>query len=252
MSSHSDTPDTPVSLIMLFPDGLRGKRIHAVGAGQQRHLRRTTAGRRAGSARHWLRCGRDDDVEALNAQGVQVTVGHDPAHVAGHDLVVTTPAVTFLDDQHPELVAAREQGIPVIQWQELLGYLMRDSVGVSVAGVHGKGSTTALLGALAIAGGLDPTVEVGAVVSDWDANLCVGAGALLHQRGRRVQLQLPELPSARRHAHRRRVRSSRVLRGLHGDSRRLRALPARDGPKRGWQPPATRAGAQRRQPRLPG
>jgi UDP-N-acetylmuramate--alanine ligase len=42
--------------------------------------------------------------------------------------------------------------------------------------VHGKGSTTALLGALAIAGGLDPTVEVGAVVSDWDANLRLGAG----------------------------------------------------------------------------
>ena len=105
-----------------------------------------------------------------------MTIGHDPAHVAGCDLVVTTPAVTFLDDQHPELVAAREQGIQVIQWQELLGYLMRDSVGVSVAGVHGKGSTTALLGALAIAGGLDPTVEVGAVVTDWDANLRVGAG----------------------------------------------------------------------------
>ncbi len=112
----------------------------------------------------------------LNTQGIKVTVGHNPAHVTGCDLVVTTPAVTILDDQHPELVAARAQGIPVIHWQELLGYLMRDSVGVSVAGVHGKGSTTALLGALAIAGGLDPTVEVGAVVSDWDANLRVGAG----------------------------------------------------------------------------
>src|SRR5262249_11752271 len=92
------------------------------------------------------------------------------------DLVVTTPAVTFLHPNHPELAAARERGIPVAQWQALLGYLMRNSIGVSVAGVHGKGSTTALLGALAIASGLDPTVEVGAVVKDWGANLRLGHG----------------------------------------------------------------------------
>jgi len=176
MSSHSDTPDTPVSLITLFPDGLRGKRIHAVGAGGSGISAVLRLAAEQGALVTGCDMAETTMSKRLNAQGVQVTVGHDPAHVGGYDLVVTTPAVTFLDDQHPELVAAREQGIPVIQWQELLGYLMRNSVGVSVAGVHGKGSTTALLGALAIAGGLDPTVEVGAVVSDWDANLRVGAG----------------------------------------------------------------------------
>jgi UDP-N-acetylmuramate--alanine ligase len=173
MSSHSDTS---ISLVTLFPDGLRGKRIHAVGAGGSGISAILRLAAEQGALVTGCDVAETTMSKRLNTQGVQVTVGHDPAHVAGCDLVVTTPAVTFLDDQHPELVAAREQGIQVIQWQELLGYLMRNSVGVSVVGVSFKGSTTALLGALAIASGLDPTVEVGAVVSDWDANLRVGAG----------------------------------------------------------------------------
>ncbi|HEY7020212.1 MAG TPA: UDP-N-acetylmuramate--L-alanine ligase [Ktedonobacterales bacterium] len=176
MSSRSDTPDTPVSLVTLFPDGLRSKRIHAVGAGGSGISAVLRLAAEQGALVTGCDVAETTMSKLLNTQGVQVTIGHDPAHVAGCDLVVTTPAVTFLNDQHLELVAARKQGIPVIHWQELLGYLMRDSVGVSVAGVHGKGSTTALLSALAIAGGLDPTVEVGAVVSDWDTNLYVGAG----------------------------------------------------------------------------
>jgi UDP-N-acetylmuramate--alanine ligase len=173
MSSHMDTHS---SLIDLFPDGLRGKRIHAVGAGGSGISAVLRLAAEQGALVTGCDVAETTMSRLLNAQGVQVALGHDPAHVVVCDLVVTTPAVTFLDDQHPELVAARERKIPVIQWQELLGYLMRDSVGVSVAGVHGKGSTTALLGALTIAGGLDPTVEVGAVVTDWSSNLRVGKG----------------------------------------------------------------------------
>jgi UDP-N-acetylmuramate--alanine ligase len=173
VASHSDAP---VSLTELFPAGLRSKRIHAVGAGGSGISAVLRLAAEQGAFVTGCDVAETTMSRLLHAQGVPVTLGHDPAHVATCDLVVTTPAVTFLDDQHPELVAARDQHIPVIQWQELLGYLMRDSVGVSVAGVHGKGTTTALLGALAIAGGLDPTVEVGAVVTDWGANLRVGKG----------------------------------------------------------------------------
>ncbi len=159
-----------------FPRGLTGKRIHAVGAGGSG----ISAVLRLAAERGAVVTGCDvaDTTMArhLNAKGIPVVVGHDRAHVQGADLVVTTPAVTFLDSNHPELTAARADGIPVAQWQALLGYLMRGSIGVSVAGVHGKGSTTALLGALCVGGGLDPTVEVGAVVKDWGGNLRLGAG----------------------------------------------------------------------------
>src|SRR5260370_2029940 len=53
---------------------------------------------------------------------------------------------------------------------------MAGSIGGSVAGVHGKGSTTALLGSLALAGGLDPTIEVGETVIEWASNVRLGHG----------------------------------------------------------------------------
>lgn len=161
-----------------FPDGVAGKRIHAVGAGGHG----ISAGLLVAHARGALVTGCDRSVTPLSAmlrrEGLPVTVGHDPAHVTGCDLVVTNPAVTFLYPNHPELVAARAAGVLVSQWQSLLGLLMRGLVGVSVAGVHGKGSTTALLGAMLIEAGLQPTVEVGDVVRAWDSNVWPGQGRI--------------------------------------------------------------------------
>jgi UDP-N-acetylmuramate--alanine ligase len=166
------------ALEAVFPDGVRGKRIHAVGAGGHG----ISAGLLVAHARGALVTGCDHIPtplsEMLCREGALVTVGHDPAHVAGCDLVVTNPAVTFLHPNHPELAAARALGIPVSQWQPLLGLLMRGLVGVSVAGVHGKGSTTALLGAMLIAEGLEPTVEVGDVVREWNSNVKPGQGRI--------------------------------------------------------------------------
>jgi UDP-N-acetylmuramate--alanine ligase len=113
----------------------------------------------------------------LQSNSVSVALGHDPAHLDTNppvDLLVESPSVLALNPDQAEVAAARARGIPTADWQELLGYLMTDKIGVSVAGVHGKGSTTAVLGALTIAGGLDPTVEVGAVVPEWGSNIRIG------------------------------------------------------------------------------
>lgn len=162
-----------------FPDGVRGKRIHAVGAGGHG----ISAGLLVAHAHGVIVTGCDRAPTPLSAmlrrEGIPIVEGHAPAHVAGADLVVTNPAVTFLFPNHPELVAARELGILVAQWQTLFGLLMRGLVGVSVAGVHGKGSTTAFLGEMLIAAGMDPTVEVGDVVRAWDTNVRPGQGRLL-------------------------------------------------------------------------
>ncbi|MEO7001430.1 MAG: UDP-N-acetylmuramate--L-alanine ligase [Ktedonobacterales bacterium] len=165
------------ALEQAFPQGMRGKRIHAVGAGGHGIAPALGLAQQRGAIVTGCDLAITGMSHLLTEQGVSLTLGHDPAHVHGCDLVVTNPAVTFLHPHHPELVAAQAQGIPVAQWQPLLGLLMRESVGVSVAGVHGKGTTTALLGALAVAGGLDPTVEVGDIVRDWDSNILLGSGA---------------------------------------------------------------------------
>jgi UDP-N-acetylmuramate--alanine ligase len=115
---------------------------------------------------------------ALDAAGISVTIGHDPTHLAGVDRVAITPAVRAVTD-HAELAAAEAAGVPVVTWQVLLGELMAATgrIGLAVAGTHGKSTTTALLGHVLTTAGLDPTVEVGAVVESWGGSVRIGAGA---------------------------------------------------------------------------
>ena len=165
-----------MSLTERFPAGVRGVRIHAVGAGGHGISAVLQLAKQRGAVVTGCDAAESGMSRMLAARGIAVSAGHAATHTMDSDLVVASPAVFFLHPDLPEVVAARERGVPVVKWQELLGLLMRGSVGVSVAGVHGKGSTTALLGHLAIAGELDPTVEVGEAVLQWDSNLRVGHG----------------------------------------------------------------------------
>ncbi|HJP70458.1 MAG TPA: UDP-N-acetylmuramate--L-alanine ligase [Candidatus Limnocylindria bacterium] len=114
----------------------------------------------------------------LDAAGIGWVKGHDAAHLAGVDRVAITPALRAVAD-HSELEAATARGIPVVTWQALLGELMSapGHIPLAVTGTHGKSTTTALLGHLLVAAGLDPTVEVGAFIGAWGASVRPGAGA---------------------------------------------------------------------------
>jgi UDP-N-acetylmuramate--alanine ligase len=116
----------------------------------------------------------------LDDAGIRYAIGHDPAHLAGIDRVAISPALRAVSD-HPELRAAAAAGTPVVTWQALLGELMAapGRIGLGVTGTHGKSTTTALLGHLLVAAGLDPTVEVGAFIEGWGASVRVGRGAPL-------------------------------------------------------------------------
>ena len=96
--------------------------------------------------------------DRLLSLGAAIFEGHAAANIAGADVVVTTSALSPLN---PEVLAAHEQSIPVIQRAEMLAELMRLKYGIAVAGMHGKTTTTSMIAAVLAAGGLDPTVVVG-------------------------------------------------------------------------------------------
>lgn len=111
---------------------------------------------------------------SLERVGVPVQIGHSASHLAEIDRLVVVPAALVLNPDHPELATARERGIPMITWQEMLGELMRGKCVFSVSGVHGKGTTTAMLSLILLDAGLDPTCEVGAVVPRFGVNYRLG------------------------------------------------------------------------------
>ena len=112
----------------------------------------------------------------LSELGARVTIGHAAANVAGADVVVASSAVA---ENNPELVEAREGGIPVIPRALMLAELMRLKQGIAVAGTHGKTTTTSLIASVLAEGGLDPTFVIGGRLLSAGANARLGRGEFL-------------------------------------------------------------------------
>ena len=104
---------------------------------------------------------------ALDAAGIIVITGHDASHVTVEpppDRLAVTKALTAIDPDNPELVVARERGIPVEAWQQVIADAAHGRTLVAVAGTHGKSTTSGWLVQLLIEAGLDPSAFVGALL----------------------------------------------------------------------------------------
>ena len=112
----------------------------------------------------------------LAEQGAKVHVGHAAGQVEGVDAVVISSAV---NEDNPEVRAAREQRIPVVPRAEMLAEIMRFRYGVAVAGTHGKTTTTSLIASLLIEGGLDPTYVIGGRLNSRGSYAHLGEGEVL-------------------------------------------------------------------------
>ena len=110
----------------------------------------------------------------LRDRGLCIHHGHDAAHLtADVDLVVYSPAV---DSGNPELQAARRRKIACRSYVEMLGRLMRDRIGFSIAGTHGKSTTTAMLASIMRAAGDQPSAIIGASMLDHNLSGWLGNG----------------------------------------------------------------------------
>jgi UDP-N-acetylmuramate--alanine ligase len=112
-------------------------------------------------------------IERLRAAGVEVRTG--PAEEslpAGTELVVASAAIK---GDHPEILAANAEGIDWISYAEALGRAQRGTTGVSIAGTHGKSTTTAMTSWVGIRCGLDPSVIVGATCGQLGGGSRTGA-----------------------------------------------------------------------------
>jgi UDP-N-acetylmuramate--alanine ligase len=103
----------------------------------------------------------------LEALGIVLAPGHSADHVTRPprpDRLAVTKALTAIQPDHPELVAAREAGIPLEAWQQVVADAAVGHTLVGVAGTHGKSTTAGWLVHVLVAAGADPSAFVGALM----------------------------------------------------------------------------------------
>lgn len=100
-----------------------------------------------------------DNIDKLRGLGIPVTMGQKAENIKGAEMIVYTAAL--LSD-NPELVAAKESGIPTFERSKLFGAITRIySNCIGVCGTHGKTTTTSMISQILIMADKDPTLVIG-------------------------------------------------------------------------------------------
>ncbi len=112
--------------------------------------------------------------QELVDKGITVHIGHQEENIAGAECVIRTAAV---NNDNPEIAAARSAGIPVFERAQAWGVIMRDyKNAICVAGTHGKTTTTSMLTHILMEAETDPTVMIGGYLPLLRAGHRVGKG----------------------------------------------------------------------------
>ncbi|MBR0399284.1 MAG: UDP-N-acetylmuramate--L-alanine ligase [Mogibacterium sp.] len=110
--------------------------------------------------------------EHLESKGIKVYPSHEPENVEGVDAVVYSAAVS---DENPEVVRARELGIPLFSRAEVLGMIMDGyENSVAICGTHGKTTVTSMTSLILRNADYKPTILVGGNVPEINGNVEIG------------------------------------------------------------------------------
>ncbi|MFP4472794.1 MAG: UDP-N-acetylmuramate--L-alanine ligase [Candidatus Omnitrophota bacterium] len=112
-------------------------------------------------------------IRDLRARGAEIVIGHRAENVSSPDCVVYSSAVK---PDNPELIAARERGCRVMRRAEMLAALMAGYEAVTVAGAHGKTTTTGLAIHLLERAGVSPASALGGVPVGGGYDAALGTG----------------------------------------------------------------------------
>ncbi|MEJ2702054.1 MAG: UDP-N-acetylmuramate--L-alanine ligase [Sedimentisphaerales bacterium] len=153
---------------------LAGKRFHFIGAGGvgMSGLAQVLMNN------HAVVAGSDqmpsEVTDTLGRMGADIRIGHDAENLSpGTDAVVVSAAIT---EDNPELKRARERGLKVFKYAEMLGELMNHYDGVAVSGTHGKSTTSGWLTYLLKKAGMETNFIIGASVRQLNSSSGVADG----------------------------------------------------------------------------
>jgi UDP-N-acetylmuramate--alanine ligase len=116
---------------------------------------------------------RQELTDKLAAKGAQIYIGHEPEHVRGADLVVYS---TALARDNVERQEAEHLNIPILHRSQMLARLLNARTGITVAGAHGKTTTSSMIALVMVNCGLDPTYIIGGEIVNVGTNAKAGKG----------------------------------------------------------------------------
>jgi UDP-N-acetylmuramate--alanine ligase len=112
----------------------------------------------------------------LRASGIRVKLGHAAAHAKGAQVVVVSSAVAA---DNPEVAYAKRAGVPIVLRAQMLAELGRMKKTITVAGSHGKTTTTSMVSMALHAAGARPTMIIGGQLKNIGSNVRLGVGDYL-------------------------------------------------------------------------
>ncbi len=109
----------------------------------------------------------------LSSSGIHIVYGQSASNITNDiGFLVYTAAV---HPDNPELKAAKELGIPIMERAEMVGQVMKNyDNAVAVAGTHGKTTTTSMLSHIYLAAHRNPTISVGGILAVINGNIRIG------------------------------------------------------------------------------
>lgn len=114
-----------------------------------------------------------DTLKAVREMGIEVMLGQRAENIKGADLIIRTAAIM---EDNPELIAARQSGVPMLERSELLGIITGGySNAVCVSGTHGKTTVTSMITQILVDGGQDITAYIGGKLPAIGGSGCVGS-----------------------------------------------------------------------------
>lgn len=106
-------------------------------------------------------------VNSLREMGCNIFVGHSPENVHEATEVVTSSAIR---PDNPEVVEAKRLGIPVIHRSRKLAQLVNAHRGITIAGTHGKTTTSSMVATMLLHAGIAPSYVIGGIVNTFADN----------------------------------------------------------------------------------